>query len=802
MNHALRSLARAPGFTLVAIVTLALGIGMNTAMFSMLNTALLRPLSYPEADRLFSLDRFRAQEPFGDHAPANFNDIARASADIAELAALRFWGFVLAEDNRPADAPFSARITWNYFDVLGVKPQLGRAFRPEEDAFGQNNVLMISHRYWQKRFGGTPDIIGRVVRIDGHPAEIVGVLPPGDDDRRITGPVEMYRPMAWSEGESLDRTGSGVAIFGRYRDGVQPSQAAAQFEAIAQRLAADHPAANGDMVLRTRTLQSTTLTGVYRTLTFLLVGLSGFVLLIACSNLANLLLARAISRSREFSVRAALGASRLQLIKPLVAECLVLATAGGIAALLVSSWTGDWLSLRFSDPTDPTKYSADGRVLGFTLGLCVLTALFFGVAPAWWSSRAQVNDSLKSGARGTTGTRAQNRYRQILIVTQFALALVLLTGAAFFIRGLQRLTHVEAGWDPNHVIAGSVNLASARYNSTERIVAFHTELRERLLGVPGVANVSVSYSQPLYNSPSRRSYLVAGREPPKAGNEPIAFTNGVSASYFDTFGTRILRGRGFDHTDTPTSHPVVIINDTMARALFPNENPVGQRLAVAGTEPLVWAEIVGVAEDVRTLEMRPSPIAFTVFKPFPQESWQYVTIAVRATAPEQMPALLEPIRKAVAAIDPDQPVLNLMPSPARIERSTRFLQTINQLLALFAGLGVLLAALGIYGVTSRLVAQRTSEIGVRMALGAQVGDVLRLVVGSGLRIALIGAAAGAVGAFFLARVLAQSFPAFGRGDPLHIAAAGTGLLLVAAIACLFPARRAAKIDPVTALRAE
>ncbi len=802
MKHALRSLLRTPGFTAVAIVTLALGIGMNTAMFSMLNTFLLRPLSYPAADQLFRLYRATPQDPLGDHAPANFNDLARAGADTAELAAFRYWGFVLSENNQPADAPFAARITWNYFDVLGLKPHLGRTFRAEEDAPARRDVLIISHRYWQTRFGGSPDIIGRVVRIDGQPSEIVGVLPPGDDDQRITGALAIYRPMAFDENESASRTQGGINIIGRYRAGLQPDQAAAQFATLARRLAADHPAENGDMTLVTRSLQSTTLTGVVRTLTLLLVGLSGFVLLIACSNLANLLLARAMSRAREFSVRAALGASRLQLIKPLVAECLVLATAGGIAALLVSGWTGDWLAQRFGNPATPLAFSPDARVLAFTLGISFVTALFFGVAPAWWSSRAQINDSLKSGARGSTGTVAQNRYRQLLIATQFALALILLTGAGFFIRGVQRLSHVESGWDPNVVITGSVNLASSRYRDVAPILAFHTELRERLLAVPGVANVAVSYSQPLFNSPTQRSYLVAGREPPKPGYEPIAFTNGVSASYFDTFGTRILRGRSFDQTDTPTSRPVMIISDTMARVLFPDQDPIGQRLAVVGAQPPVWAEIVGVAEDVKTLDTRPSPIAFQAYKPFAQEAWQYVTIAVRATTPEKVPSLLEPIRQAVAAIDSDQPVLNLMPSPLRIERNTQFLQTINQLLILFAVLGVLLAALGIYGVTARLVSQRTSEIGLRMALGAQVRDVLRLIVGNGLRVALAGAGLGAVGAFFLTRILAESFPAFGRGDPWHIAAAGVVLLVIASIACLLPARRASRINPVDALRAE
>jgi predicted permease len=481
---------------------------------------------------------------------------------------------------------------------------------------------------------------------------------------------------------------------------------------------------------------------------------------------------------------------------------VVLAITGGISALLVSSWTGDWLARRFSNPSNPIAFSADARVLAFTLGLCVVTTLFFGVVPAWWSSRTRINDSLKSGARGSTGSLAQNRYRQLLIVVQFALALILLTGAGFFIQGVQRLSRVESGWDPNQVITGSVNLASARYNSTAPIVAFHTELRERLLAMPGVENVSVSYSQPLFNSPTQRSYVIAGREPPKPGNEPVAFTNGVSASYFATFGTRILRGRAFDQTDTHTSRPVVIINDTMARALFPDQDPVGQQLAVVGTQPPIWAEIVGVAENVKTLDMRPSPIAFQVYKPFPQEAWQFVTIAVRATDPAKMPVLLEPIRQAVAAIDSEQPVLNLMPSPVRIDRNTQFLQTINQLLILFAALGVLLAALGIYGVTARVVVQRTSEIGIRMALGAQVRDVLRLIVGNGLRIAVTGTVIGAVGAFFLARILAESFPAFGRGDPRHVAVAGGFLLLTALVACLLPARRAANINPIEALRAE
>ncbi|HVT74429.1 MAG TPA: ABC transporter permease [Lacunisphaera sp.] len=802
MNHAFRSLLRTPGFTLIAILTLALGIGMNTAMFSMLNAFLLRPLVYPHAERLFRLDRSVAKQPFSDPTPAQFDDLAAASSGIADLAALRYWGFTLTGPDQPADMPFAARATANYFDVLGVKPELGRSFLPDEDAPGKCNVLVISHRYWETRFGSSPDIIGRIVRLDGIPTEIIGVLPANDDASRITGSISIYRPMAVTDGERLNRIEGNETVIGRYRDGVEPDQAAAQFDTIARRLVADHPAENAGLALRIRTLQSTTLTGVGRTLTFLLLGLSGFVLLIACGNLGNLLLARAISRARESSIRAALGATRAQLIKPLAVECLLLAITGGLAAIFLAMWTGDWLSRRLSDPSNPTPFSIDGRVLAFTFAISVVTALLFGVAPAWWAARARINESLKSGSRGTTGSRTQHRYRQLLIVTQFALALILLAGAGLFIRGLDRLVHTVSGWQSSTLITGSLNLASARYNTAEPILAFHRELRERLLALPGVANASVSFMEPLFNAPSQRSYFVAGREPPKPGHEAVAFTNGVSASYFDTVGTHLLRGRAFNQTDTPTSPRVVVINETMARALFPGENPIGRRLAVVGAASGATAEIDGVAEDVHSPDLRPSPIVFQVYIPFAQETWQYVTIAVRAADPAKVPALLEPIRRAVASLDPDQPVTNLRPAAERIQLNNSFLQTINQLLALFAGLGLLLAALGIYGVTMRLVAQRSAEIGLRMALGAQVRDILKLILGGGLRLTLTGACVGLAGAVFLSRYVASEMPGFGRMGILPVAVAAALLMGVALIACLLPARRATRVDPVVALRAE
>jgi putative ABC transport system permease protein len=802
LKLAYRTLARTPGFTVLVVLTLALGIGLNTAMFTLLNSFLLRPLGYPRAERLFHLERETPQRPFGDHAPANFTDIASATGDVAELAGARSWGFTVTEPDKAPDSPNALRVTSNYFHVLGTRPALGRAFRPEEDEPGRNNVVILGHRYWQNRYDGAADIIGRTIKVDGTPVEIVGVMPPDPDTIRILGEIGIYRPMAWTNSERASRTDHGMDVIGRYRDGVTPEQALARFRTVGERLAADHVAENGSMSLGMRSLQSLTLTGTGRNVTLMLVGLSSVVLLIACANLANLLLARALARAREFSIRAALGASRLHLIKPLAAECALLAAAGGLAASLVSAWTTDWLSTRFGSPDNPADFSTDGRVLAFMIGASLLTALFFGVAPAWWAARQRISDSLKSGSRGS-GDRTQHLYRNGLIVVQFALSLILLAGAGLFIRGLSRLIGSDMGWNPVPVVSGVVNLASARYSTTETIVQFHDQLRENLLAQPGVANVAVSFASPLFNPPAQRTYVIEGRAPPPKGQEIVAFVNGVSASFLDVMGARLRRGRFIDGTDQVTSRPVVVINATMARTLFGgDEAALGQRLTVAGQPPAQAAEIVGVVDDLRALNTTPSPIRFQVFKPFTQESWQYVTISVRATDAALAPTLVEPIRQAVAALDPEQPVFALMTIPKRIEGNFGVWETVKRLLVAFAALGLLLAALGIYGVIMRLVTQRTPEIGIRMALGAGRRNILALVLGGGLRTSLIGIAVGTVGAVFFTRFLNQVLPTFGGSAVIPVTAGAGILLIIALLACWLPARRATKVDPMVALRSE
>jgi predicted permease len=805
MKHALRSLARSPGFTAIAIITLALGIGLNTAMFSIINTLILQPVNFPHPEELFRLDRTTSQQQQGGHLSVNALELQRETADFAPVAIFRVWGYTLSEDKRPPESLTAFRITANFFDILGVKPVLGRAFRPEEETAGQNNVILLSHRLWESRYGSDPSVIGRVVKVGGEPSEIIGVMPASlGSSANPFGFVQIYRPLGLKEEERTSLSDNGYNLLGRYRPGVTPAQAAARFDALAARLAHDHPKENANAGLHAVSLQATRMGTTGRQITAILLGLSGFVLLIACANLANLLLARAVAHAREYAIRAALGASRLQLIRPLALECVLLALVGGACGLLVSFWTTGWMSRQFSDGDSGPRleFALDWRVIGFALLASLATALFFGVAPAWLVSRIRVNDTLKSGTRGSTGDRSQNRFRQLLIVGQFALALVLLAGAAFFVRGIDRIMHQQSGWNPVPLVSGKVSLPSTKTSDPDGMIKFYEQVQERLGALPGVKRVAVSLDIPLFGFTSPRAYVVDGREPPPVGREPTAFTNAITPDYFDVVGTRLLRGRNIAATDTRLSPPVVVINETMARTLFPAGDAIGHRISAAGTPTPVWAEIVGVAEDVRFLNLGPAPTGFQLYKPLTQETWGYVAFTVQAAQSSAASTLVEPFRLAIAALDPDLPMLGLAPVPTAIERNMSDLKVVNQLLVAFAVLGLFLAALGIYGVIARLVVQRTNEIGIRMALGAQMGAVVRLILGAGVRMILLGAVFGLLGAIGLARFLAHAMPAIATNSSAAIAITTVVLITVAHLACWLPARRAAKVNPLTALHAE
>jgi predicted permease len=532
------------------------------------------------------------------------------------------------------------------------------------------------------------------------------------------------------------------------------------------------------------------------------VGLSAFVLLIACSNLANFLLARTITRSREFAVRSALGASRGQLLRPLIAEALLLTFAGAALAMLVARWGVDWLSYRsIGDNGEPVTLFFNRSVFAWALGASLITATVFGMASALFALRLNVNDALKSGGRGMTAGRGHQRFRKILIVGQFALAMVLLAGAAVFIRGLDELNNRRAGWESEHLITGTIILPAASYPDDGHITSFHRLMLERLQAMPQVASASVSSFTPFFDWPNIRKYIVQGRALPSPGHEPAAAVNTVSSGYFETVGTRIVAGRSFDARDTATSPKVIIISENTARGLFGNESALGKRLVQTGTEPLEWAEIIGVAADVKSVSPEAPPVSFQIYEPMTEHPVGYNEILVRTVS--SVPAgALDDIRNVITALDPDLPVRHLQSVDTAIDRANYQIAILRDILTLFALLGLCLASVGIYGVIARTMAQRTNEFAIRFALGAHARDISRLVLASGVKLALLGSAIGLIGALGVTDILA----AWNSGMQLNSTSTVVGttvfLVAVALVACWLPARRAGRINPIDALRAE
>ena len=535
----------------------------------------------------------------------------------------------------------------------------------------------------------------------------------------------------------------------------------------------------------------------------MLVGLSSFVLLIACSNLANLLLARTMARAREFAVRSALGASRSQMLRPLLVESLLLAFAGGFCAILVAMWTFDWIAVASADDNGAgVVLTFDWHILGWTFGACLVTALAFGVAPALFALRLDLNTTLKSASRGTTGDRGHRRFRNVLIVGQFALAMVLLAGAALFVRGLHELNNRRYGWESDHLVTGTMVLPTTTYPGDKEITDFQRLALERLEALPGVASASISYSMPFFGLSEPRKYVVAGRETPEPGHEPAALINGVSPHYFETVGTRVLDGRTFNAGDTLTSPKVFIINQAMARGLFPSESPLGRRIAQAGGKTIEWGEIVGIVGDVQSVY--PDQITVTtcqLYQPIAQEPRPLDEIAVR-TAGIAPSVLVDGIRTTMMSLDQDLPVRKLQPAETTITRANYQEGVLGIMLSSLAALGLGLASLGVYGVIARTVAQRTGEFGIRLALGAQAGDITRLVLTAGTKLALIGTALGLLGSFGISRLIAAAFPGIQMSSVPVLIGAILLLIAIAQLACYNPARYASRISPTEALRAE
>jgi predicted permease len=802
VRFAIRLLGRSPGFVLIAVVTLGLGIGANTSAFSILNAVLLRPLPYPDSGQLDRIFRATAQNSRGSFSPADYLDLKSEMNRYGEIAAYGVSDMSLAEPGKPAEMAPGLRVSANLFSTLGIEPRLGRSFHPDETILGNHRVLIISHRYWQNRFGGEAHIIGRTVRVDGEAHEIVGVLPATFNDWRHLGPFDLFRPLGLDEKESRDRSSTWLRLVGRRSARLTRAQAEASITDFGRRLAADYPAVNAGTTWRTRPIADSVIPENAPGVLGMLIGLSGFVLLIACSNLANLLLARTMARAREFAVRSAVGASRTQLLRPLVVESLLLAFAGCICAIYVAMWTNEWLNaFSVRGGGEALIFSIDWHVLVWGFGACLLTALAFSVAPALFALRLDPNSTLKSGSRGTTGDRRHQRFRHFLIVGQFAFAMVLLAGAALFGRGLYELNNRRYGWESDQVITGTMLLPTAKYPGGKEITAFQHLALERLEALPGVASASISYSMPFFGLAEPRKYLVAGRETPEPGHEPVAVINGISPRYFETIGTRVLSGRRFNESDTLTSPKVFIINQAMARGLFGGESPLGRRIAQAGGKTIEWGEVVGLVGDVQSVFPDRIAVSYQLYQPMAQEPRPSNEIAVR-TAGIAPSTLADSIRTTMAALDPDLSVRQLEPAETTIAKAKQYPVVIGSLLSFLAVLGLGLAALGIYGVISRTVAQRTSEFGIRLALGARAEDIIRLVLTSGSRLALIGSSIGLLGAFGVSRLIAAGWPGMQTSSVPVLSGVTLVLIAIALIACYMPARHASRISPTEALRAE
>ncbi|MBI3449854.1 MAG: ABC transporter permease [Acidobacteria bacterium] len=802
LRFAIRSLGRSPGFVLISIITLGLGIGANTSAFSILNEVLLRPLPYADVDRLDRIYRTTPQDSRGAVSAADYLDLASQVSGFGEIAAYGPAEMSLAEPGRPAEMVTGARTTTNLFSVLGVEPRLGRSFRPDEAAQGKHRVLVLSHRVWQNRFGGDLGIIGRIVRVDGEPHEIIGVLPAAFNDWRSLGWADVFRPLGLRDDEAHDRSATWLRLVGRRAASVTREQGGGIVAAFGRRLAAEFPEANLGSTWRTLPISTGTGDEKAPAVLTMLIGLSGFVLLIACSNLANLLLARTMARARELAVRAALGASRARLLRPLVVESLLLSLAGGVCAIQVAMWTSDWLAVAsVGDNGEAVVLRLDWRVLGWTFAACLFTALAFGVAPALFALRLDLISTLKSGGRGATGDRGHQRFRQFLIVGQFALAMVLLAGAALFGRGLYEANNRRSGWESDHLVTGNMLLPAAAYAGDTAVASFQRAALERLEALPGVASASLSYAMPFFGFAEPRKYLVAGREVPEPGHEPGAVINGVSPHYFETVGTRLLSGRAFDLNDKLDSPKVFVINQAMATGLFPGESPLGKRLARAGGKTVEWGEIVGVVADVQSVYADRVTVTYQLYQPMAQEPRPYGELAVR-TSGAAPAGLVDGVRRTIAALDADLPVRQLQPAETTIERANYQDGVLGSMLSFLALLGLGLASLGIYGVIARTMAQRTSEFGIRLALGAQVEDIIRLVLGAGVKLALVGSALGLLGAVGICRVFAAIFPGMQTSSAPVLTGVTLLLMAIALVACYVPARTASRISPTETLRAE
>jgi putative ABC transport system permease protein len=788
-------LLKRPGFTLVAVATLALGVGATSALFSIVNSVLLRPLPYKDSDRLVQVWETNLKRGWTRDtiSPLNFEDWQAQNHSFEAVSAYEYEGMVLSGGEVP-ERLVGALASSDFFRVLGVEPALGRSFLPGEDRPGAPRVAVVSNRLWQRRLGGGTDAVGRPLTLNGEVYTVVGVMPPGFEFP--SRGVDLWVPSL-----DLGRPRSDHFMFAvaRLKPSITVETAQADIDGVARRLAEQYPETNGNAGVALIPLHEETVGKARRPL-LLMLGAVALLLLIACVNVANLLLARASGRQKEIALRSALGASRWRVVRQLLTESVLLGVLGGGFGALLSVWVVGLLVTSSGGGIPRSQEVAiDARALAFTLAASVLTGLLFGLAPALNFSSQDLNRTLKEGARGVAGGRRQSRVQGALVVSEIALALVLLAGAGLLARSYARLSRVDPGFDADGALTARVSLSEVKYRDKDRQARFFAQVLERVRALPGVRHAGAVSDLPFSGSRTGQSFDIEGHPPGPDELTPSADYRKVSPDYFEAMGIVLLRGRDFTERDGESSTPVAVVNEAFARRFFDGEEVLGKRLLYPEGERRVSREIVGVVADLKheSLIGEGEP---EVYVPFTQRPNSWMFLAVRGDG--DLATLAGSVRAAVREVDPGEPVYGVMTMRQRLDQSLAPQRFNTILLGAFAAAATLLAAVGVFGVLSFQVGARRHEIGIRMALGARSGDVLRLVIWRGLRLVLAGVAIGLAAALALTRVMASLLFGVSATDPATLATISLGLIAVVLVACYLPARRATKVDPITVLRCE
>ena len=806
LRHALRSLTRTPSFTFVVLLTLALGIGVNASMYTLVDVLLFRTVPFAEPKSLVSILGTNPQTQRDGFSFAELEEIraqaAGAGKAFESITSYSGWSNTLAEPGQTAERLSSIDATADFFRTFRVQPMLGRAYTADEEVPGRNQVAILSYACWQTRFAGDPHVLGRSIRLNAEAVTVIGVMPPTFVAPLFFGPVDLWRPITIPRHIVNDRSNRFFAAVGRLNPGVTPAQAMAQLAPLAARWAHDYPQTSKDRGFSLLAPHKAAMDSSSEFIVWLLFGLGTAVLLVACANIANLQLARFTANVRDLAIRSALGASRVRLILHQLVEPLVLASCGGVCGVLVALWINAILgsAIRLGE-TDTLALPMNGRVIVATFLVSMLTGLFFGLLPAWFASRGDVVATLRQKARGSTSGRGPRLMRHALIVGELATALALLGVAGVMVHGMEAMLKRDKGWDTDRVLAANIHLPEQSTYDTEdkRRVAID-KLQRRLDQIPGAEHTALCSTFALFGYSKDVPVQIEGRPAEDPAKQPIAGYTMVGPGYFATLGIPLREGRLFPPNLKADSAPVVVIGETMARHFWPNASALGKRIGDRQGDTVVWREVIGVVRDIQ-FALNPSypSTPYQVYKPLVNEPWGYLYLLVRGPQPARFKSDL---RRAVNDVDADVAIQEMYTIPEAFERYQHNFTVVNNTIVGFALLGLVLAAVGLYGVISYLVTQRTNEIGIRIALGASPGNVLGLILNHGVVLTLIGSGIGLGAAYALNRLIGSIVPLMVASDPRSLAATAAVLFAVAMIACLLPAWRASKVSPLDAIRAE